>query len=288
MRKLQSNLVFGSLANVMTNCPLCSHAELKKSWLTAEFIKIFDFYECAGCGSLVCHPMPDEEILLKMYGNDYFEAETSNMFGSVHDYLKTRPTGTFLDFGCGAGRFAESVSKMGWRTIGVEFSPETVKSLKSKYPFEIVQVGEKPSVQADIIHLADVLEHLTDLDRQFPEILSLLKPGGTVIAHGPLEANPNLFQRIIKLSRTLRGGAVHSPPYHVTLATTAGQRAFFNRFGLEEQVFKVEQIAFPAPETFGGARSAREKGLYLLRKASQILSAEDNGNHYFYIGRRAA
>jgi SAM-dependent methyltransferase len=267
-------------------CPLCSYSELQKSWLSTHFLRLFEFYKCRNCHSLICSPMPDEETLLKMYSGEYFEAENSNMFGRVYDYLNTSEKGVFLDYGCGSGRFSNSVHEMGWTTIGVEFSPDTVENLRKTFPFEIVQVGEKPSLQADVIHLADVLEHLTDLENQMPEILSLLKPGGIVIAHGPLEGNPNLFQKVIEYSRRLRGGAADIPPYHVMLATTKGQRLLFERFGLEELKFQVKQINFPAPDTFADSKGARNKALYLIRKASQLVTAEDNGNHYFYIGKK--
>ncbi len=267
-------------------CPLCSFTEFKKSWLSVDFVKHFDFYECQNCRSLVCVPMPDEELLLKMYSDDYLESETSNVFEFVYEYLNTLEKGVFLDYGCGSAHFAASVHEMGWTTIGVEFNPDTVRRLQKTYPFEVVRVGEKPSQSADVIHLADVLEHLTDMENQMPEILALLKPGGVLIAHGPLEGNPNLFQKIVKYSRTLRGGAATDAPYHVMLATTKGQRALFERFGLKEIRFDVRQISFPAAENFRDAATARQKALYLTRKVSQAVSAKSNGNHYFFIGQK--
>jgi len=229
--------------------------------------------------------MPDNETLLKMYSADYFEADESNMFGKVQDYLKTLETGVFLDYGCGSGRFAEAVYRDGWQTIGVEFNPESVEKLREIYPFEILEVSGEPSVKADVIHLADVLEHLTDLESQMSDILSLLKPGGIMIAHGPLEANPNLFQKFVKFSRFLRGGSASAAPFHVLLATTKGQRSLFNRFGLQEIEFDVRQINFPAPEYFKNIRGLRQTGLYLIRKISQLISSKNNGNHYYFIGK---
>lgn len=271
----------------MTNfCPLCSYDNFEKSWLSVEFVKIFDYYRCRQCRSLVCHPMPDDEILLKMYSGGYFEAETSNMFKPVTDFLQTLPKGVFLDYGCGSGRFLNSVHELGWDAIGVEFSPETVEKLQAVYPFEVAQVGQLPSKKADVIHLADVLEHLTDLERQMPEILNLVNPGGYVIAHGPLEGNANLFQKVMELSHRLRGRPAEMPPYHVMLATAKGQRALFRRFGLEEIEFKVEQINFPAKDTLREARGMREKAIYLVRKASQIVASKENGNHYYFVGRK--
>lgn len=50
----------------------------------------------------------------------------------------------------------------------------------------------------DVLHLGDMIEHLTDLEHQFPEILRLIKPGGYLLAQGPLEAGPNLFTSVLK------------------------------------------------------------------------------------------
>ncbi len=57
---------------------------------------------------------------------------------------------------------------------------------------------------ADVLHLGDVIEHMTKINEQMPEILKLIKPGGFLIAQGPLEANFNVFTLGIRLSRSFR------------------------------------------------------------------------------------
>lgn len=267
------------------SCPLCAHTQLSKSWLSTEFVRKFDYYECRNCHSLVCRPMPDEGILLQMYSDSYFEGEPHD-FGQVLKVLEALPKGVFLDYGCGTGDCANQVYRSGWRVVAMEYNPATVKQLQAKYPFEVVQVGCEPSRKADVVHLADVLEHLTDLENQMPEILNLLKPGGLIIAHNPLEGNRNLFQRVVKLGHKLKGSRNTVPPYHVTMATTKGQKEFFKRFGLTELSFDVEQICFPAPYHLREVGTLREAALFFLRRMSQMVSSKDNGNRYFYVGRK--
>jgi hypothetical protein len=147
--------------------------------------------------------------------------------------------------------------------------------------------------QADVLHLGDVIEHLTDPDGEMPKILQLLKPGGYLMAQGPLEANATLFTALLKVSKRLRGSRVaEMPPYHVVLATADGQRSFFRRFGLAPVQFSMREVAWPAPARIELADLARPRvvGLFTARRVSQALSALQPhrwGNRYFYVGQRA-
>ena len=282
-------------------CPMCTGSAFSRSWVgTIEFKgRDFDFMECSDCRSFVCDPMPEDDLLLEMYGSSYFddgscefEDGSAGKFDDVVAYLRETEPGIFLDYGCGDGDLLNAVVALGWRPIGVEFNPAQVEALRGRYPFEIVNHTETPSCKADVLHLGDVLEHLTHLDHQFPQILTLLKPGGTLIAHGPLEANPNLFNFAMSLSRRFKASKITSvAPYHVILASTAGQRRLFDRHGLEEVDLLVTEVAFPAPErlTSEVLTRPRSAALYFIRKSSQLTTRlfglKEHGNRYFYVGQ---
>lgn len=287
--------------NPEIKCPLCNGQKFVSSWLGAIKFnkKDFVYYECQSCYSFICEPMPDEETLLQMYGNAYFEDEcpeediSIEKFDEVIDFLKKRRKGVFVDYGCGDGSLLMAANKVGWKVIGVEFSPEVIDDLSRKSSFEIISHTSKPSELADVIHLGDVLEHLTDLNAQMPKIMGMLKEGGILIAHGPLEANPNLFNLMLKMSRKLKNTSITSiPPYHVILATTKGQQKLFERFGLSEILFRVTEIAFPAPYrlTLKDLMKPRQTALFITRKLSQAISSlsgvQNQGNRYFYIGEK--
>ena len=71
-----------------------------------------------------------------------------------------------------------------------------------------------------------MIEHLTEVDEQLPLLLNLLRPGGVVIAEGPLQANFTFFNAVLRLARpiTRRLRQTVVEPQHVLLATLAGSR----------------------------------------------------------------
>src|SRR5215207_5705432 len=200
-----------------TACPLCASHDLEKSWLRLTFDqKTFDYLECRGCHSLICHPMPDEKTLVKMYDVSYCdpdsaasqgEFESEDKFADVVRLLKSLTPGVFVDYGCGEGKLLHTVKALGWRAVGVDFNPDFAAEAR-RQGIEIRHVDEELGFQADVVHLGDVIEHLTDLPTQFPKIMELVKDGGLVVAHGPLEGNANFFFRLIRFGKKLRGNSV--------------------------------------------------------------------------------
>jgi SAM-dependent methyltransferase len=238
--------------------------------------------------------MPDADALASMYGTDYageeVTADQQRFDGWVIDRLAGRPTGTFLDYGCGDGRLLERVRDAGWRVAGVEFDPEVAAAVSRRLDSPVVvpdEAGSLPPV--DVVHLGDVIEHLTDPPPILRQVLDALRPAGTLLAQGPLEGNLNLFTVAVRASGLLRRSEVSMPPFHVVLATARGQRALFERLGLRTIAFEVEEIAWPAPSHRPG--SAKGTALWAARKASQgatALVGGRTGNRYRYEGVLAA
>lgn len=285
-------------------CPLCGHREHTPSWMGAtEYAeRRFEYRECRKCGSLFCEPMPDAATLARMYGLEYatnFSHEAGiadpKQPERVVEFLRERPAATFLDYGCGQGELLKRAQQVGWRAIGIEFSPEVVARVEAETGATVVaDAGVLPEGGrgiADVLHLGDVLEHLTEMERQMPEILRLIRPGGYLLAQGPLEANANLFTAGLRFSRRWgKQRKIEMAPYHVMLATAGGQRELFRRFGLEEVRFELREVAWPAPATLarGDLLRPRPLVLFMLRKLSQAASGLQPGrwgNRYFYAGR---
>jgi SAM-dependent methyltransferase len=284
------------------SCPLCNHTESIPSWIgeTVYRERRFPYLECVSCQSLYCEPMPDEETLSFMYGTDYHEAddyretadENSKRPPKVIKLLKKLEKGVFVDYGCGKGVLLSSAKRLGWQTFGVEFAPDVAARIERETSIKVFCAGNQPEeFRADVLHLGDVIEHLTDLDSQMPEILRWLKPGGWLVAQGPLEANKSLFTFALKNARRLMKNQTSDiPPFHVILATSKGQRQFFKRFGLKETEYSVHEIDFPIPEVLSSAvlKSPRLLALFSLRKISKVGSAVlpgEWGNRYFYCGQ---
>jgi len=286
------------------SCPLCDHQFSKPSWVGSTFYrgKEFTYVECLFCNSLYCDPMPDGETLSQMYGTDYqsgFVDEASDD-GSrdgprIIELLKEVERGVFVDYGCGAGSVLTEAMKLNWRAVGVEFDEEVAAEVEKKTGLQVLthrQVVALNGLRADVLHLGDVIEHLTEVNRQMPEIIKSIRPGGLLVAQGPLEANLNLFTLTMRLVRSLRRWSrTEMAPYHVLLATARGQRLLFQRLGLKEIEYGIREVAWPAPSrlSLSDFRRPRSLGLYILRLASQTISRlgyAQMGNRYFYVGRR--
>lgn len=280
-------------------CPLCGGHEVEPGWFDLSFLRqTFKFPRCLECGSFFCSPMPDAQTLERMYDSSYAETGEDcdstlgvTKFDEVRQFLGKLEPRRLIDFGCGGGSLLVDAKKLGWDVLGIDYNPEFASGLKAQ-GIDVIGIEDKVESKADVLHLGDVLEHLTDMEAQLPQILSLLREGGILIAHGPLEGNPNLFFRLVKMIKKLRRNrTTEMPPYHVMLATTKGQRRLFERFRLIEREFRVTEVAWPAPETLGSYRSMniRSVALFFARRVSQRRSSFNMvglGNRYFYVGEK--
>jgi SAM-dependent methyltransferase len=288
-------------------CPLCASDKYRKSAFSCVYQEVeFHYVACAGCKSLYCNPMPEPGVLQQMYGPGYKAAFSEGTNGNVEDpkepgrcieWLRDRGTGTFLDYGCGAGVLLEAAAKAGWRPVGVELDSKVAREVEERTGFRVLTAEEADASErhiADILHLGDVLEHLTEMENQLRRILRLIKPGGLLLAQGPLEGNFNLFAACCGLSRRLRPWhRTEMAPYHVLMATSRGQRFLFDRFGLSELEYSIHEVAWPAPSKLRLRDIARPKqtALFALRRVSVMVSALNAkkwGNRYFYAGRLTA
>jgi SAM-dependent methyltransferase len=245
--------------------------------------------------------MPDEKLLGLMYGPGYaasvsgdYSVEDPKEPGQVLAILGNLAPGTFVDFGCGAGALLTEAAALGWRTYGVEFTPAVAAATSRATGQRVVPVSDVSCLagEADVVHLGDVIEHLTDPDREFSVALSVLRSGGLLLAQGPLENNWTVFAAFKRLVGFARHSRVrYQTPTHVVQATAAGQRRFFWRHGLVDQRFDITEVWWPAPSKLGSCqRRPRLIALYLCRRLSlslRFLTPRTWGDRYFYVGRKS-
>lgn len=288
----------------MNKCPLCGSADSHPSWFgSAEYGgREYAYVECESCASLYCDPMPDKDALAQMYGPEYHQRGDGTIDNPkeperVISWLRSHPEGgLFIDYGCGEGELLNEAQQAGWRAIGTEYDAEVTQRVAQNTGCEVMTPAQAQDegLQADVLHLGDVVEHLTRLETQMPEILRLLKPGGVLMAQGPLEANANAFTALLKASKKIktlagRGNMAQMAPYHILLATAGGQRRFFQRFGLKEILYRVSEVDWPAPSHLRRAnfKSPGTVARFAARRGSRALSHFNRrwGNRYFYTGR---
>jgi SAM-dependent methyltransferase len=263
----------------------------------------FVYRRCSACRSLVCDPMPGADTLRVMYGGAYATLPAADLVIDdprgddwVVERVGQAPPGLFVDYGCGGGALLARVAATGREVHGVELDPDVAAEVAARTGLPVSAVDELAADEwagrAEVLHFGDVLEHLPDPGVDLGAALRLLRSGGTLLAQGPLEGNRSLFHAGVRLVGRLRQGRPTSfPPYHVQLATAAGQQALFRSTGLAEVEWRVTEVSWPAPSRLRRSDLAhpRPVALFGLRRASQAASAVlpgDWGNRYVYRGRR--
>ncbi|MCE7001412.1 class I SAM-dependent methyltransferase [Kibdelosporangium philippinense] len=94
------------------------------------------------------------------------------------------PAGVALDAACGTGRYAEILSGLGHRVIGVDSSPEMLDLARKRLPDSEFLEGtlhHLPVDEVDLIVCGLALTHNPDLGPIFAEFARVLKPGGHLV-----------------------------------------------------------------------------------------------------------
>jgi 2-polyprenyl-3-methyl-5-hydroxy-6-metoxy-1,4-benzoquinol methylase len=107
------------------------------------------------------------------------------------------PSSKALEIGCGTGLFTEMFARSGAQIISVDLSPELL-SIARKRGLPGVQFLERSFEDCEVdgpfdaVIGSSVLHHL-DLERTWPKLFSLLKPGGRVSFAEPNMLNPQIY-----------------------------------------------------------------------------------------------
>jgi 2-polyprenyl-3-methyl-5-hydroxy-6-metoxy-1,4-benzoquinol methylase len=116
------------------------------------------------------------------------------------------PGARVLDLGCGDGSFldrlAHRVADAGVSYVGVDYSEhQLAKAARLPYEFHPGDLGEgipQPSASVDVVHAAELIEHLYDPDLLVDECARVLRPGGHLVVTTP---NPQAwFNRVLFLA----------------------------------------------------------------------------------------
>lgn len=190
-------------------CPICASAALRR---TVYRLRPFDVVECRACGGLQRDPLPSADEMEGYYrdpvyieGGYFADAAASTagggqgsegpeiaIFREALEFLALRrrrsgleEAGNLLDVGAGAGTFLELAAAQGWRTAGIELSPELASRAEARSgsrvvagDFTDVEIGGGPF---DAITMWDVLEHTADPGAFLDRARGLLAPGGVLV-----------------------------------------------------------------------------------------------------------
>lgn len=163
--------------------------------------------ECGRCGHLWLNPRPAASTLPVIYPADYYAydyertvhpialkgkawLDRRKLDGIIGD-LQRQPK-SFLDVGCGTGRYLHTVRSMGLdpaEIYGLELDQSTVERLQGEgfqAYCERVEVSESlPAGHMDLITMFHVIEHVDNPALVLARLFELLAPGGCLAIETP-------------------------------------------------------------------------------------------------------
>lgn len=138
-------------------------------------------------------------------GNKKFYSVTRGSRNFINNWAVRRigPGRKFLDYCCGEGDVCLQLAQAGADITGIDISDVSIdiankkaqKTASAAKPLFLVMDAENlkfPENSFDYIVCTGVLHHL-DLQKVYPELARVLKPGGEIICNEPLAYNP-VFQ----------------------------------------------------------------------------------------------
>src|SRR5439155_11823851 len=117
------------------------------------------------------------------------------------------------------GLLLKRARERGWRTLGVELSPEAVthaRALGLEVREGTLEDAALASAAYDVVYLGDVLEHVPDCRATLAEVARVLVPGGHAVVRGPITTH-SLARRLALALYGAVGGSIvlREPPYHL-------------------------------------------------------------------------
>lgn len=283
-------------------CLFCASPKYRPSFLppTQFNEKVFEYRECLDCHLHFLFPNLTEDDLKKLYASSYHDAFYFKKEAPSARNLKLLQrmgiAETILDFGCGDGGFIKECERLGFKCTGVEFDPELVTRLKRENSQSAYWVAndfyEQNEETYDLIHLGDVLEHMSNPREFLLKIKKYLKPHGSLMVHGPLENNSNwaffLRKTVFSLKKKLWGKrfADHAP-FHTFFASRKNQLHFFEMMGFRTSYVEIYEEAWPFVEKWSEVKTPGQFLKYVIARFSIAFSKllPHWGNRLSYLGQ---
>jgi 2-polyprenyl-3-methyl-5-hydroxy-6-metoxy-1,4-benzoquinol methylase len=193
--------------NNIQNCPLCGHHEfdhfmsLKDNMITKED---FNVVSCKSCGFHFTSPIPSIDDIGRYYkSEDYISHSSSkkgfinSIYNRVRNYtLKQKvklvsdfSTGkNLLDVGSGTGHFLNQAKLDGFSVQGLEPDSDAVDFAKQNFNIDLEPLSTLYHIEAnskDVITMWHVLEHVYDLQKDFTQLVNVLKPNACLVIAVP-------------------------------------------------------------------------------------------------------
>jgi len=145
-------------------------------------------------------------------GNWFHNSRNEIVCNLVKKYYE--PGYIIVDLGCGNALWNKDLLPV----IGVDVNEKFLDftRLKNRISEKIVGTIDNTGLaddSADIIIITEVIEHLSDLEKNFAEIYRILKLGGIVISSVPYDTNFSLWKPLFSLQCFYRGSILGEQYY---------------------------------------------------------------------------
>jgi ubiquinone/menaquinone biosynthesis C-methylase UbiE len=199
------------------------------------------------------------------------------------------PCESFLDAGCGDGRYLRALdAELPERIAGVDISERILETAHTAIPRAELRQGNLEALPFDdaafdLVLCTQVIEHVVDAVAGVGEILRVLQPGGRLVISTDNERN--VVTRVLNAPRTgavrvlrLRGtrGRIESP---ATPYTRVSFRALLEDAGLV--VSRLETFRFQLMWPLGGTPAQR-----LLNRVDAVLPVHGVGDIVVAVARK--
>lgn len=154
------------------NCNLCQSSKSRLLFKKNGYRVV----QCLNCGLVYINPRASVSHIRDLYKQNesspfnyyYYLSKIDNkrfrkLFSEINKY---KNSGIVLDFGCATGSFMQVAKECGYRTQGVEINPQAAVYARNVLGLDVLtgainRFSYKESF-FDIVHMGDVIEHLSD------------------------------------------------------------------------------------------------------------------------------
>ena len=197
-----------------------------------DSVKDFDVIECESCGFKHVVPLLTAEEMAQYYSEqfvakrplyvdvlredlEWWRMVYAEQYALFEKYLSAKRR-RILDVGCGLGFFLQLGKERGWETLGIEPSRqacEHARGLGLDVVNNVLGEGQAPGLGTfDVVHMHEVLEHVTDAIGMVRLCRELIEPGGLFCVIVPNDYNP--LQKVLRDHLGYNPWWV-SPPEHI-------------------------------------------------------------------------